>query len=188
MSKIRIVLALFVSLYASVLFAQTPASADQVLGNAKAQATQEHKIIFLVFGASWCGPCHQLDDFLADPAMRPVIEKYFVVAKLHVDEKNGKHPELESPGGLDLAGKFGGTNSKGQMNGVPYLVFLSATGEPIVNSNRPVAGTPGGSNIGYPAEPYEIDWFMVMLKKSVPQMSSAESQAIESWLRKASAK
>jgi thioredoxin-related protein len=188
MPKIRIALVLVLSLYVSALFAQKPAAADQVLANAKTQAAKERKLIFLVFGASWCGPCHQLDAFLDDPAVRPVIEKYFVVAKLHFAERMGKHPELESPGAEELVAKLSGTDGKGQFNGVPFLVFLTATGEPIVNSNRPVAGHPGGSNIGYPSEPYEIDWFMVMLKKAVPQMTADESRSIEDWLRKASTK
>jgi len=188
MLKIRIALTLLIFLYTSVLFAQKPATADQVLDNAKAQAAKEHKLIFLVFGASWCGSCHDLDVFFADPAIRPVLEKYFVVAELHVAEEGGKHPEMESPGGEELIAKLGGTNGKGQVNGVPFFVFLAATGEPIVNSNRPVEGHPAGDNIGYPAEPYEIDWFMAMLKKAVPQMTSDESRCIEDWLRKASAK
>jgi len=95
---------------------------------------------------------------------------------------------LESPGGEELDVKFGGADEKGGVTGVPFLVFLDAKGELIVNSNRPVQGHPEGDNIGYPAEPYEIDWFTAMLKKAVPEMTPDESRTIESWLRRASTK
>jgi hypothetical protein len=48
----------------------------------------------------------------------------------------------------------------------------------IVNSLRG-----GTANIGYPGEPHEIDWFMVMLQKAAPKMSKAERAAIEGKLR-----
>ncbi|MGB2887276.1 MAG: thioredoxin family protein [Candidatus Acidiferrales bacterium] len=188
MRMFRVSLLLLGSFLSSVLFAQKPPAADQVLRDAKAQAEQQHKLIFLVFSASWCGPCHQLDAFLDASEIRPIVEKYFVLTKLSVAENAGKHPELESPGGEELDARFGGADEKGGVTGVPFLVFLDAKGELIVNSNRPVQGHPEGDNIGYPAAPYEIDWFMAMLKKAVPEMTPDESRTIEKWLRKASAK
>jgi thioredoxin-related protein len=187
MSKFRVPLTLFLCLFGSVLFAQKPAPANQVLENAKAQAVQQHKLIFLVFGASWCGPCHDLDTFWAALETRPILEKYFVLAELHVLEQAGRHPELNNPGGEELMAKLGGVSAEGQVGGVPYLVFLDASGKPIVNSNRPIKGKAEGENIGYPSEPEEIDWFMQMLKKAVPTMTADESRMIEEWLRKASA-
>jgi thiol-disulfide isomerase/thioredoxin len=188
MRRIRIALTLLVSLYGAALFAQKPVPADQLVENGKVRAAQQGKLIFLVFGASWCGPCHELDTFMEARGTRPVLEKYFVVVKLNVEEKVGKHPELETPGGLELAVKLGGDNDKSGFIGLPFIVFLDAVGKPIVNSIRPVKGHPGGAAIGYPSAPEEIDWFMTMLKKAVPTMTAEESRTIEEWLRKASAK
>jgi thioredoxin-related protein len=188
MNKFRVALALFLCLFGSVLLAQRPMPANQVFEDAKAQAAQQHNLIFLVFGASWCEPCHRMDAFLAAPETRQILGKYFVLAKLNVEEKAGKHPEFESPGGEDLALKLGGANAKGGVIGVPFFLFLDATGEPIVNSRRPAEGRPGGANIGYPAKPEEIDWFMTMLKRAVPSMTVDESRTIDEWLRRASAK
>ena len=167
------------------LLAQQPPPANQVLEDAKVRAVQHHKVIFFVFGASWCGPCHRLDDLLAAPETRGILEKYFVEAKVNVLEEKGKHPELESPGAEELAAKLGGTNSKGHVAGVPFIVFLDSAGEPIVNSFRPIEGGARRANIGYPAKPEEIDWFGIMLKKAVPLMSPDELRTIDEWLRKA---
>jgi thioredoxin-related protein len=177
-------LTLFGSLYGCALFAQKPSSADRVFENAKTQAAQQHKLIFLVFGASWCAPCHMQDAFMADQETRPILKKYFVLAKLNVEEEEGKHPELNSPGGEKLMAKLGGVDAQGKTGGVPFLVFLNAAGNPIVNSNRPVQGQPGGMNIGYPSKPEEIDWFMSMLNKAAPKMTADELHTIEKWLRK----
>ena len=85
--------------------------------------------------------------------------------KVNVEEKAGTHPELESPGGQALAVKLGGADAKSRYIGLPFIVFLDAAGKPIVNSNRPVQGQHGGVGIGYPSEPEEIDWFMVMSRR-----------------------
>jgi thioredoxin-related protein len=170
------------------LKAQQPAHASQVFEDAKVQASQQHKVIFFVFGASWCGPCHRLTDFLSAPEMRNILDKYFVEAKVNVLEDKGRHPELDSLGGEELAAKLGATNSKGHVAGVPFIVFLDAAGEPIINSFRLIEGGTRRANIGYPSRPEEIDWFEVMLKKAVPLMSTDELRAIDEWLRKESVK
>jgi thiol-disulfide isomerase/thioredoxin len=185
MRKIGVVLVLVLCLFGASPFSgparagQPVAPAGQVFGNAKTAAAQQNKLIFLIFGASWCGPCHRLDAFLAAPETLPIVQKYFVVAKLNVDEKKGEHPELESPGAQELRAKLGGEGA-----GVPFVVFVDATGEPLVNSIRLVNGHAKG-NVGYPAEPEEIQWFMAMLKTAVPSITDGESHAIEEWLEKA---
>lgn len=162
--------------------AQKLRSAGEILEEAKGRAEEQHKLIFLEFSASWCGPCHELDDFVTAPEIAPILEKYFVFAKVNILEENGRHPELNTPGGEQLMKKFGG------LQGIPYIVFFDANGETIVTSERPVEGSKRGNNIGYPATPEEIDWFLAMLKKSVPEMRIEETRKIEVWLRKASTK
>ena len=132
--------------------AEEPPGADQVLASAKAQATEQHKDIFLVFRASWCQPCKELETFLEDSEVRPILEKYFVIAALNVEESRGKHPELENPGAEKLVSDFGDASG-----GVPFIVFLDEQGQLLVNSNRPAKGKPNGENVGYPAVPKEID-------------------------------
>jgi hypothetical protein len=95
-----------------------------------------------------------------------------------VVKEDGEKASLNNPDGEELLAKVGGRNS-----GLPFFAFLDAGGEMIVNSTRPAAGKSGPSNIGYPSAPEEIDWFLVMLKKAVPNMTPAESGTIEQWLR-----
>jgi thiol-disulfide isomerase/thioredoxin len=162
--------------------AQKPNSAQEILSGAKTRAGEQHKLVFLEFSASWCKPCHMLDGFLAAPEIAPILQKYFVFAKVHIDEKHGQHPELDTPGGAQLMQSFA------KPQGVPYLVFLEANGKTIVNSEMPEISKNEGGNIGYPEAPEEIDWFMAMLHKSVPEMTADETHKIEDWLRNAARK
>ena len=148
-------------------------SADDVLAPAKTKAKAEHKAIFLHFGASWCGWCKKLDAFLDNSEIKPVFEKYFVPVKLVVQE-NEKNKNLENAGAEALLKKLGGPD------GLPYSAFLDAKGNQIVNSKR----EGGAGNIGYPAQPEEVDWFVAMMKKAAPTITPEDLKTIESALRK----
>jgi thioredoxin-related protein len=150
-------------------------TAVQVLSSAKSAAAKDHKHIFLVFGASWCPPCHLLDAFLKDKQMRPLIEKHFVVAEIAVEEERGKHPELNTVGGEELRTTLGGKES-----GVPFIVFLDEKGNPVTNSFR---DDKRDQNVGYPVLAEEIDWFMTMLRKTLPSQTAADARAIQTWLK-----
>lgn len=157
------------SLISPTVFAGTP-TAEQVLAEAKTKATDEHKTIFLHFGASWRIWCRRLEAFLDRPDIKPVFEKYFVPVKLVVQE-NAKNKALENPGADALLTQLGGPS------GLPYCAFLDAQGALIVNSKR------DGQNIGYPAQPVEIDYFAEMMKKAAPNMAESDRKQIETALR-----
>ena len=150
------------------LVAKEQPSANEILTSAKAKASAEKKAIFVHFGASWCGYCKKLDAFLERPDIKPVFEKYFVPVTLVVQEKN---KSLENAGADALHKKLGGPA------GLPYSSFLDADGRMIVNSKK------DGENIGYPVQPQEIDWFVQMMKKAAPNISSDDLKTIETALK-----
>jgi thiol-disulfide isomerase/thioredoxin len=147
-------------------------SADQVLAPAKSRAAAEHKTIFVHFGASWCPWCRRLDAFLDRPEVKPAFEKYFIPVKLVVQERDEKKA-LENPG----AGAV--LKDLGAHGGLPFMVFVDAQGAVIANSELK------GQNIGFPAEPEEIDWFVQMMKKAAPGMAEADMKVIETALKSA---
>jgi hypothetical protein len=82
----------------------------------------------------------------------------------------------------DSTGNSGATKALEKVGGAgqgnPFHAFLNSKGELIVNSKRN-----GQDNIGYPYEPHEIDWFMVMVKKAAPGITEQEAKVIEAKLR-----
>jgi hypothetical protein len=88
-----------------------------------------------------------------------------------ITKRGDRNKALENPGADALLQKLGGPA------GLPYSAFLDAQGSLIVNSKRE------GQNIGYPGEPQEIDWFMLMMKKAAPKMSETDLKTIEAALR-----
>ncbi len=151
----------------------SPPPADLVMAQAQAKAAKEHKAIFLHFGASWCGWCKRLDAYLDRPEVKPVLEKYFVLVTLDIQE-HGEKKALENAGGDAYAEKFGGLNG-----GLPYIALLDAEGALLVNS-RPTAEA---QNIGFPSAPAEVEWFLKMLKKAAPAMTDADLKTFETPLR-----
>jgi thiol-disulfide isomerase/thioredoxin len=169
----------------------TPTSADssqpalpanQILAQSNAEAAAKHKNVLLVFSASWCGPCHLFEAFLHDPATGPIMDKNFVVARFDVGEHPGDKRHSNTPGAEALRASLDGADP-----GYPFLVIASPSGKVIVNSYRPIPGRKNSaeSNIGYPATPAEIDWFMQMLRQSAA-ISAPEADAIRRWLQQRS--
>jgi thioredoxin-related protein len=181
MTKFKL-FAIIIIVLVLALPALAQSAAENVLSEAQARAASEHKNVFLIFSASWCGPCHQLDGFLQTPDLKTIVDKYFVIANLHIAEEATKHPERNTPGSDTLLQKLTGNDPKN--TGVPFIILIDPNGKPIVNSDRPVPGT-SAENIGYPVLPEEIAWFMEMLKRGAPSMSAAEAQKIDAWLVKA---
>ena len=153
-------------------------TANDILAQARATAAAQHKNILLVFSASWCGPCHMFKHFLDDPAIAPIMNKAFVITTLDADEHPTDTKHHDTPGAVDLRASLGGSAGVG----IPYIVILNPAGHPIINSLRPDPKAPAGGNIGYPALPAEIDWFMQMLQKSAPTLTPQDTSTLHAWL------
>lgn len=178
MRKIQRLLPLLAILLASTALraaADAPQPADQALAVAEAAAAAQHKNVWVIFGASWCGWCHKLDALIHSSDVGPVLDQYFIVTHVTVDE-HGDKVNLDSPGGNELRKRLGASNS----TSLPFFAFVDPAGNVLVNSNRD--GKPG-ANIGFPSAPEEVDWFMVMLQRAAPSLSTDQARMIEARLR-----
>ena len=130
--------------------------AGEVLAAGVAKAKAEDKLVFLHFGAPWCGWCHRLEDWMAKPEIAAVLSKAFVAVKVDTDRMEGGQALLVA-------------ESKGKNGGIPWCEILDGEGKAIVDSNAPESG-----NIGFPAKPDEIAWFARMLERAGPRLSAED--------------
>lgn len=180
MGMIRQSLAVLVMLLAAAACraaADAPQPADQVVAAAGTAAAAQHKNVWVIFGASWCGWCRKLDALIHEPDVQPILDQRFVIVHLTVDERADKK-SLDSPGGDELRKRLGGSNA----SGLPFFAFLDPAGRVLINSNRPVTGKPP-ENIGFPSAPEEVDWFMSMLRQGAPSLPADQARIIEEKLR-----
>ena len=123
-----------------------PKDAHVVLQSAFSRAAAEDKKVFLAFGAPSCGWCHKLEDFLARPEIHAIFDRDFVVLKIDLDRMTG---------GKDVMKTYRPEDS----GGIPWFAVLNAKGEKQATSDLL-----RGQNIGYPAEPKEIDAFVSLIE------------------------
>lgn len=162
---------------AAPILAASQETADALFAHAKASAKSDHKNVLMVFSASWCGPCKLYERFLEDRQMKPITEKAFVIQRIDVGERPDDTNHINTPGGTQLRTALGGVGEPG----FPFIVMADEKGTPLVNSyiNGKV-----NNNIGYPALPNEIDWYIEMLKRAAPSLSPAELLATHIWLQR----
>ena len=172
-------------LLASVVIgaAQKVPKADDVLKAAKQKAAEQNKGIFLIFGASWCEDCHELDSFLAIPEIAEIFNKYFVVTELSVGEAADGHPERDNLGSEFFLMKYGGASPSGDAE-IPFIAILDAKAKLLVNSHKTGKGKSTGGGTGFPTEPEDIQWFLGMLQKGAPAMTEDERHRIQETLQK----
>jgi hypothetical protein len=135
-------------------------------------AQKQHKNVFVVFHASWCGWCHKLEKLMASPDYKPLFDANYEVIWVDIAEHDAKHPE--TPGGEDLANQLGATDQ-----GLPFFTILSPEGKTLGDSRNGKAG-----NIGYPSAPGEVTYFVSLIKATAPHAHEPQVASLESYLRK----
>ena len=163
--------------------AQKVPKADDVMKAAKQKAAEQNKGILLIFGASWCEDCHELDSFLAIPEMAEIFDKYFVVTKLSIGEGMDGHPERDNAGSEFFLMKYGGISPGGDVE-IPFIAILDAKTKLLVNSHKAGKSKSTGGGTGFPTEPEDIQWFLGMLQKGAPAMTEDERHKIQETLQK----
>lgn len=119
-------------------------NAEDVLKDALTKAKTDNKLVFVHFGAPWCGWCHKLEDWMDGEKVSPLLAKAFVDCKIDLDRMKNPDPIVK---------QFG----KSAETGIPWFCFVSPDGTKLVDS------TAKSGNIGFPAEPKEIEHFKSML-------------------------
>lgn len=147
-----------------------PVAANIVVDQACKRAANEHKSVMLIYHASWCGWCKKLDSVLDKPAVKAIVDKYFVVTHLTVLESDA-HKAEENPGGMDMLKAQGGEKA-----GLPFIVMLDGKGKMTINSIMKVDGKE--ANTGCPYEPQEIEHFMKMVRTAAPKITKEEAKIL----------
>jgi hypothetical protein len=135
--------------------ASSTPSAETLLNVAVRTAAAERKAVMVVFGASWCGPCVQLDGFLNAPDTKKVLASYFVLQHLTVWERQDKI-QLNNPGSEELLRKWSGEAS------VPFIAVLDSSGRNIATWDD---GLPDKA---------DRQKFLALLTRSAPALTGPE--------------
>lgn len=156
MKKASFISVLFLLLIGfSTAFGQSVPSATEVMNQAKIEAIAQHKNIFIIFHASWCVWCHRMDSYMMEETFKPMFTENYVIRHLTVDESKGKE-QLENPGADAFRAKY-----DGDKQGIPFWLIFDAKGNLLENSKGA-----DGNNVGCPASPEEVDYFIKVLKKT----------------------
>ena len=140
--------------------------ARRVLDEALARAPSDDKGVFLTFGAPWCGWCHRLHGWLAQPEIAAILDRDFIVAQVDIDRMTG---------GNDVMSRY----RPDAGGGIPWFAILDAKGKSLVTSDGP------GGNIGYPAQPKEIAHFLAMVKRQARRIDDHQVDRLRQSLQEA---
>ncbi len=143
--------------------------ADAVLQGALARASSEDKRVFLSFGAPWCGWCHKLADWMAQPEVTSILDREFVTVKVDTDRMTH---------GKDMLTRF----RKSDQGGIPWFVILDSAGKPHGTADGPKG------NIGYPFAPEEIDHFMTVISKDARRIDADAQNRLRESLKENAAR
>ncbi|QOD61396.1 thioredoxin family protein [Polaribacter haliotis] len=157
---------IFIAFITSNSFSQK--STDEILKEAKIQANNEDKAIFIKFEASWCGWCHKMTKDMKAKETKIFFEDNYVIVPIVVKE-SAKNKKLENPGSTELLKKYNGDKA-----GLPFWVILDANMNVITNSYNDK-----NQNLGGPASPEEVNTFIKKLKKSAKNISENDIENIK---------
>ena len=142
----------------------TPKDAEVVLREGLASASSLDKRVFLTFGAPWCGWCHQLENWLAQPEIASILDRDFLIVKIDIDRMTH---------GKELMAQVR-TKADG---GIPWFAVLDSKGKALGTSHGPQG------NIGFPFKPEEIDHFMVVIAGQSRRIEAGQQEQLRQSLK-----
>lgn len=141
-----------------------PVSAEETLARALSRAKSESKNVFVHYSAPWCGWCRRMDAYLQRREIAEVFTSAFVPVKIDVDRMTG---------GTAMGERYG----KGDDDGIPFFVILDTDGKKLADSRGPKG------NCGFPAEDFEIEHFMAVMRQTAKQLTSSQLTVLERGLQ-----
>jgi thioredoxin-related protein len=166
MTRAIVILGALIATALSAGFADEPnanePSAVQLRTAGLAQAKQQGKQVFLIFGSQGCGWCKVFDKYHSDPDVSRILDQYLVLVKVSTDE---------NAGGEEMYNEYG------KARGVPAFVILDPNGKVLADSGD------AGKNIGFPYEPHEIDHYFTALKTACPKMGPGDVDVLREKLK-----
>lgn len=140
-----------------------PLEASKLREAAFARAKAEGKLVFLHFGAPWCGWCHKLEGWMEREEVAPLLAKAFVDLKIDTDRMKG---------GAEMLTSERAAAGNARDGGIPWFAFLDPSGKQVATSESPEGNT------GFPYQPAEVAHFVAMLEKVHPKLSDADIQTL----------
>jgi hypothetical protein len=137
------------------------ATAEKLRGDALLQAKRENKRVFLLFGTPTDEWSLRFDRFHAQPDVRRILQRYFVLVRIDI---------IDTPGGENYYHEC-------PSSGVPAFVILDGNGMMLADSGA------GETNVGFPVKPDEVERYCTALVAACPTLTEAEEAALRDKLQ-----
>ena len=144
-------------------FAQkNPLPAETLLQKAYAKASEKKKNVFVIFHASWCGPCRTMQASMEDKKVKTFFDSSYIIVDLVAFEYD---ENKNNPGAGDLLQKHNENTAS-----IPFWMIQDASGNVLADSRIvPEYENQGKKeNMGCPATEKEVAYFIGVLKKTSP--------------------
>jgi hypothetical protein len=140
-------------------------SAAETVAREAALAAADGKRLLLVFEASWCVWCIQMDAMLDDPDAAEILDRHFRVLHLRAQERDEAELAKQLPGADEV---YFGYSDGGA--GMPFTAVLDAEARAVTTSIQEA----NGGNFGFPVTDEELDGFDAMLTIAAPGMTAED--------------
>ena len=142
------------------------AAADLVEAACK-KAASESKLVFLKSGSPQCGWCVVFDRYHHREEVRKILEPHYVIVSIDL---------ANMPDGQAVFSKFAAPQ-------FPTWVIITPDKRVVVDSFTK-KGDPS-SNVGYPNQPQQTEYYLAALKKATPAITDGDLKILGEQVKKA---
>ncbi len=159
-SKWPVVLLTCIIFSVTAIAQQSLPSAGALLKKAYKEAAARKKNIFIIFHASWCGPCKTMQASMNDKKIKAFFDSSYVIVDLVAYEFDESE---NNPGAGELLEKHNDNSAS-----LPFWMIQDANGNLLGDSRIVPAYSKDGSkeNMGCPSAEKEVDYFVGLLRKT----------------------